>query len=291
MELDGNGHYWPAQPPAVPPSFYAMPNDPLVSPDYNGWWQRGLHLLRQTWKPSLILHVIVAVPTVAMMIPAQRRAEEQQAAAERGFGAVDSATVEMGPFLIALGLVLVVALISALIYMVVTVAAARMVVLAATGQPVTLASAVRTGLRRAPAMLGWGLLAIPIYLVAALLCFFPVLYVGAALAVLPVVITVERGAGIGRSFQLFHADFGAALARIATLGGIGLAFGLVYTVITAILQAALPDLAATVAIAFGDGIVYALGGVLFTPFLVAAYADMRARREPFSTAYLMTPPT
>ncbi|WP_433828621.1 hypothetical protein ACQP2E_04575 [Actinoplanes sp. CA-015351] len=61
---------------------------------------------------------------------------------------------------------------------------------------------------------------------------------------------VQRGAGIGRCFQLFHADFGASIARVATVYGIAL-------------------------------------GVVGTAFLVTTYADMRARRESFSTAYLM----
>jgi hypothetical protein len=134
-----------------------------------------------------------------------------------------------------------------------------------------------------------------------LACFLPVFYVMAALAILPVVVLFEPGAGISRCFQLFHTDLGAAVARIATVAGLGLAVVVLGSVLSAVASvlaqgSPLPDApsaAGTAAIVVGSvaGTVLTsaasmIGGIVLTPLIVATYADLRARREPFTTAYL-----
>jgi hypothetical protein len=108
-----------------------------------------------------------------------------------------------------------------------------------------------------------------------------------------VVVLLERGKGIGRSFQLFHANLGVSVSRIATILGLSLAGGMVLTLLTTIVDATLggslstPNSTATVINAVLQGAYYVAVYPVMAPLLVAAYADMRARREHFRTADLL----
>src|SRR5438046_6102816 len=57
----------PYQPlPSYPTEGYAVPEvapggDPLVSPDYNCWWQRTMAIVKASWKELLTLQLIGAV--------------------------------------------------------------------------------------------------------------------------------------------------------------------------------------------------------------------------------------
>ncbi|BBH66303.1 hypothetical protein ACTI_29880 [Actinoplanes sp. OR16] len=288
QNLDGNGHYWPSQPQGMPPSYAAHSSDPLVSPDFAGWWGRSSALVPRIWKPSLILHAIIAVPTFAMALPARTYLEREQ---NTFAAALEARPTELPPIaglVVAIMAVMVVSLIGGALYLVTTAACVQLTVQAATGRPVSLGGALRTGLRRTPALFGWGVLAALLGFVAILLCVLPVFYVAAALAVLPVVVTVERGVGIGRCFQLFHADLGASLGRVATIYGVAIGAALCLGVVSVIVQATAGALAGSVTDVLLNGAFTVAFGVVSSPFLVTAYADMRARREPFSTAHLMT---
>src|SRR5690349_12211 len=46
------------------------PVDPLISPDYAGWWERSINLVKMYWKQLLILQVIGAVGGLIVLIPA-----------------------------------------------------------------------------------------------------------------------------------------------------------------------------------------------------------------------------
>ena len=286
--MDGNGHYWPAQPPALPPAYYATPADPLVSADYAGWWARGTALVKQVWKPALLLHGLMAVPSVALTLPAQRNMQREQDLLTTAQAAQPTELPPMGDFLVATLLTTVAGLITGAILLLTTAATVQLVVFAATGQPVRLGPAVGAALRRTHALLGWGALGLLISMVALLLCVLPIFYAGAVLAILPVVVTIERGVGVGRCFQLFHANFGVSAARIATILGLGLAVLIATSVVVAVAQVA-GDAAGGVAEALLSWLYAVAVGVVGVPLLVVTYADMRARREPFSTAYLMPP--
>jgi hypothetical protein len=288
--MDGNGHYWPGQPPMLPPAYYATPADPLVSPNYEGWWQRGLALVRRTWKQVLTVHVIAAVPTTVLTLPAGLRFAEESAAMTATLNASPGQMPEMGEYLPAALQLAALSIVGGLISAVAVAVSIQVIVLAATGRPAGLAVAFRLGVRRAPAVIGWGILAGFVYLGAALACFLPVIYVGAALMVLPVVVTLERGAGIGRAFSLFHADLGASVSRVATMFGLSLAGLLTSAVISATGAAVIGGVAGLIVSRLVSGVAGLAIGILITPLLVTTYADMRARREPFSTAYLAPPP-
>ena len=288
-ELDGNGHYWLAQQPPLPPSYYATPADPLVSADYQGWWARGVALIKQIWKPAALLHGAVAVPTLALSMPVQRDFQREQDLFNTAQAAAPTTLPPVGDLLLAALITFAAGLVTGALLLITMSATVQLVVFAATGQPVRLGPALRAALRRAHALLGWGALALLITVGALLLCILPIFYAGAVLAVLPVVVTLERGVGVGRCFQLFHANFGVSAARVGTLFGLGLAALLVTSVV--IVAADQAGGAAGLAVEAVLNWLYAVAvGVLGVPLLVLTYADMRSRHEPFSTAYLMPAP-
>lgn len=283
----------PWVPPQAPPwGPAAYPQDPLISPDYSGWWRRGVAIAKLVWRQILVLQAIVGVFTFAL----QTVAGAWQSFALRDMERATAAgrDPEFGTFLAGTGLVLLGSMAVALMAMVATLAAVRIVVQAANGGQPDLGAAVAGAVRRLFPMMGWGLLAGLIVLVGFCACIVPGLYFAAVFFVLAPVVAVERGNAIGRCFKLFHGDLGAALARIATIFGITIGVSVVAGVIGAVggfvappATASTGALIATAAITAAVGAV--IGGalrILTDPLTVAAYADMRARVEPLSSAML-----
>jgi hypothetical protein len=237
----------------------------------------------------LAVHAIAALPTTVLSLPASLRFAEESAAMTAALNASPGRIPDMGEYLPAALQLAVVSIVAGLISAVAVAISVQLVILAATGRPVSIAVAFRLGIRRVPAVIGWGALAGLVYVGAALACFLPVIYVGAALMVLPVVVTLERGAGIGRAFSLFHADLGTSISRTATMFGLSIAGLIMFAVIGAIGAAVIGGAAGPVVSQLVSSVGGLAIGILITPLVVTTYADMRARREPFSTAYLVPP--
>jgi hypothetical protein len=290
--------------PAQPMQVQFDPTDPLVSNDYNGWFQRAVAIIKAGWKPLARLQAIILAPLLLLLIPMNIVAGLQQ----RSFNEDLLRSTEADPFsafnvtslLAASGIVIVVSILSAIWVGAGTLATARMVVTIATGGHPSAGAALRSIVGRIPAYLGWGLLAGLITLVALLVCILPVFYVAAVFAVLSPVVLFERGNPISRCFQLFHKDLGAALIRILTIAGLGIGAGIVFAIISGIGGAAFgagfapgvtQSTATIIASAIFSTVVtvlsYLFSGVVITPFIVATYTDLRARTEPFSTSQLI----
>lgn len=279
--------YGPAPQPQYPygpqSGWYAGPSDPLVSPDFSGWWTRAFALLFAIWRPMVMVQLIWALPLVPLGVVVNLTPIETAVSANVDF---------TGDILVPLLTTLAVGLVTTLLTMVSQLATLQILVQHATGRPVSVSGALVTGLRRAPAMLGWGILAGLLTMVGLVFCFLPGLYVGAVMMVLPVVVLLERRNGIGRAFELFHADFGAAIGRIATIVGIMLAFGLVNGVLSSVLvtPGSLSGEGVNIGLALTAAIISAVfsiaSSIVVSPLLLTAYADMRARHEPFATAHL-----
>jgi hypothetical protein len=281
---------------AYPPQPAFDPGDPLVSNDFNGWWHRSLRLLRATWRPMAVIQTIVAVPALILLIPAmvifQDRQREALASLEASAG-TDSLP-DLSELFAGFPILLAAAVGSGVFYLLGQLAGQQVVVHTATGRPGNpVGPALLAGIKRLPALIGWFLLAIPVLIVATVLCFFPVIYVAAALTVLPVVVLVERGNGIGRCFQLFHASIGVSVSRIATIWGLSFAGGLLLTLLNTIVDITIggsfetPNATATVINTVLQSVYFVVAYVVMAPLLVTAYADMRARREPFGTGNLV----
>jgi hypothetical protein len=272
------------------------PNDPLVSSDYAGWWRRAMAIIRAAWPQLLVLELVAVVigtavqtPVAVMLDRLPLTVDPSLRSGEFSFG--------MGDVLTAFGSAAGLLAISVLVGAVVSLATLRVSFAAAIGAPVRISEGLTTAGGRLLPLLGWYLIAIPMVLVGVCACVLPGLYFAAVLSLLPAVVVFERGAGIGRCFKLFHGAFGASLARLATILVMYPVVGLVTSVIGSAVQAALhvtdandPRLILGSAVSTG---VTALGfgalAVLTTPLLLTAYADMRARVEPFSTATLLQP--
>lgn len=278
------------------------PADPLISDHYAGWWRRSFALLRAGWRPMATLQLLLAVPVLAILIPTEIAYDRQERALQSSLDPGQTADIgaALRPGLTLLAGTLPVGVILALGVL----AVVHLATVIATGGSPRVGDALRAALRRMPAMLGWSVVAVGIGIVAFLLCVLPSIYVGAVLTVLPVVVHLERGNAVSRCFRLFHADLGASIARVATIGGLAIAFSAVGLVLTLIAALAVHGSAAfdpsvpvstgsSIALGVVNGVLetlsYLLSGVVLTPLLVTAYADMRARREPFNTAYLARP--
>lgn len=283
-----------AYPPAQPRGF--DPADPLISNDFNGWWQRSFRLVKAAWRSMAVIQAIVAVPTLAVLLPAMVKFQDiQREALAKADASVAAGTrPEFFEFFSGLPLLAAAVALVGFLYLVGQLACQQVVVLTATGRAGNLVGpALWAAAKRLLPLVGWYLLTIPVLIVALVLCFFPVIYVGAVLTILPAVVLLERGNGIGRCFQLFHASVGVAVSRVATYIGLSLAAGLLLTVLTTVIDAAVggsvaaPSSTATVINTVLQTGYYVVVYVVLTPLLVTAYADMRARYEPFTTAYLV----
>jgi len=275
---------------AGPPG-WAAAGDPLISADHNGWWRRSFGLLRAAWRPMAAVFGVAGLADLALTIPATLRFEAaQRDARERIEAAGDQ--VDFTLFFAGAGEFAAVTVGAALILVAATLVAARMVIDTALGRTGGSGTAVAAAARRLPAMIGWSVPAVLLAAVAFALCFLPLLYVGAVLLVLPVVVLVERGNAIGRCFGLFHADLAAAIGRVATIAGLTVAGLVVVNLVTTVVQVATGSTfeerpaAVTVTEVVLQGLFAFAAGMVTTPMLVTAYADLRARREPFTSADL-----
>ncbi|MET8153307.1 hypothetical protein ACIBSW_19355 [Actinoplanes sp. NPDC049668] len=283
--------YPPAGQPAYPgpatPRF--DPADPLVSADFAGWWRRGFAVVRRGWQPLLLIQVYALVAALALMIPAQILFNLSTRDATVDSTAIASAVYGLAAVLVAL------------IYSIATLAAVRLVVTVATGGQAHVGPAVRAVLPRVLPMIGWSLLAGLVIFAGLCACVVPGLYLGAVFVVLPAVVLFEPGEAISRCFRLFHNDFGAAVARTATIVGLLFGITLIFAALSGVVTLiTLGSVFADPAAVVGTGALVTdavlgsilnltsslIAGVVLTPLVVATYADLRARREPFSTAYL-----
>jgi hypothetical protein len=258
-------------------SYYASPTDPLVSATFSGWWERSFRLLQAAWRPMALVQLISVIPVFLVSAVASVQTDAQLAeitettdASQIDWGALFRPLLNLLPFIVVTNL-----------------AVLRLLVQRATGRPLSIGAALRDGLRRMPPLLGWSILGALLVVIGFVFCILPGVYLLAVLSVLAPIVLLERGAGIGRAFQLFHAGFGAALGRIATMLGLAVGIGIFESVITgAITSGSDPNAAASVIAEFLSAGFSLATSLLAAPMILTAYADMRARHEPFSTAYL-----
>jgi len=269
------------------------PADPLISPDYAGWWARSTGIIKAGWRPLLALQLLGAVISLPLLgyVSTQsafntrelQKSLEQQAVPE---------PPDFGNFIASMFLGVGGSVVSYLLYALVLLAGVRVVVAVATTGTADLRSALAGAARRVFPLIGWQTLVGLLALVAFCACVLPVFYVLAATAVLPAVVTFERGGVIARCFRLFHSDLGASVARVATVFGLGLAVSVMASIPSIVLQPGAetstgPLVAGAIVMTVIQTVVQVAIGVVTAPMIVTAYADMRARVEPLSTPVLV----
>ena len=268
----GDPSAYPGPAYGQPAAFFAAPDDPLVSADFAGWWRRSFALLSALWPALLQVQLIWAIPYV-VLTAATALAVSDAAAADNDYASV---LLEL-PFTVVGGFVAVLA----------QVAGLSVVVQHATGRPVRTGPALRDGLSRFFPLLGWQILAGFVIVMGVILCLLPGIYAAVVLSILPVIVLLERGEGVGRAFELVHRNFGAAAGRLGTMAGLYLAIGLAEF---GAAYALVPLDETGIAVNLVDAVLSAafsvVVGVVLTPFMLTTYADLRARHERFSTATL-----
>ncbi|HTJ33576.1 MAG TPA: hypothetical protein VL738_10135 [Dactylosporangium sp.] len=289
--------------------------DPLISPDYGGWWRRSTAVFRRAWPLLLPLQLAQFVLGLVVTIPGALYSNKFRAdfssISFSGTNYDGRAQTDPSGALALLGASLLVSAAVAVLGAVIAVAANHVIVSAAAGLPPRLGPALALAVRRCLPLIGWQILAALMLVLGVCACILPGIYFYAVLMVLPAVVTFERGgAGIGRCFRLFHNDVGIAVSRVATIGAMVVVLAIVSAVVSAVIavvdlsqtggpapgQVAAMSTTAVIVQTVLSGLLGALLGTFTCVLVLTAYADMRARTEPLSTGVLaaeigMTPAT
>jgi hypothetical protein len=282
----------------------AADEDPLISRDYAGWWRRGTAVAKAAWRQLAILQLVsllvilaVSTPYAVVLFNVAGRFIDLARATPQG------QQPDLSPLrgdlaaMVAFGLLATVA--GGVTYGLTQLASYRLVLAAGSGGPISIGAALSGATKRFFPLAGWGILAFAMIGLGSVACVLPGLYFAAALYILPVIVAVERGTGIGRSFSLFHTSFGPALGRIATILGIGFTVSGVLTVVNQILVGGIISdfqrgddprsffmsfFGVFIAIAALSALLQAALSLLTIPLTALIYADLRGRAEPGTTS-------
>ncbi|WP_428963349.1 hypothetical protein [Micromonospora fluostatini] len=164
----------------------------------------------------------------------------------------------------------------------------------AAGEPVSLAEAMRYGLRRALGVWGWSLLVGLLVMIGICFCILPGIYLAAALSMAGPVYVFERHNPIGRSFRMFHDRLGLLLSRLALVVVIIIGVGLVADVLETVALLPFGDAPlAAPGTALGALLAVTVLSVLSLPGylaqlvgLVVTYAEQRIHEGPVDSARL-----
>jgi hypothetical protein len=282
----------------VPPQGYGVPAqagiDPLVSPDYGGWWSRAMAIVKGGLPQLAILQligigvaVLVQIPviilTVGLLQDVETLDSDDPTTVSSGF---------LGQAFGAIGLGLLGAVLAVIVAMAITLASIHVGVSVATGQRPDIAAAFRATLSRVFPLIGWSLLGGLLTIVGVLLCVLPGVYLYCVFLVIPGIVAFERTNVIGRAFRLFHNDFGSALARAATIIGLTIVVGFVGSLfgnaISVAVAGADPEatIAGSLVATIVSSLLSAALGVLTAPLTLCMYADLRGRLERVGTPVL-----
>jgi hypothetical protein len=278
--------------------------DPLISPDYSGWWQRGMAIVKTGWPQLAALQVIGIGVALLVQVPFLVYVTVWgPALADRTDTPADA---DLGPVAVALGLTLLGILLSGLVSAAITVATMHLGVSIASGATRSVGASARHALRRALPMVGWQMVAALIVLLGLCLCLLPALYPIAVFTILPAVVAFERTNAIGRCFSLFNRSADVAAGRITTILGISIVTSIVASIIGGVIERAagaptslgmpidVTAVSTSVQIAVGIAstavsvVLAAAVAVLTGPLILLTYADLRARVEPLSTQVLVS---
>lgn len=257
--------------------------DPLISADYGGWWRRTTAVITRVWPQLLVLQAIGAAISLLCGVAVSRLG---------GPFMVESDQVQVLDAVVQAAAQTAAVLIDVTVFTLVTLAVVHLVVLTAAGRQPTLGACLRGAARRLLPLTGWSVLAGVMIAVGLLLCLLPGIYFIVVLLLLAPVIAIERRQGIGRCFELFHAGRSIALNRNGTILAITLAVITLGSLLEPPITAAVgstqtdPTAGTSILVLAVGSVITAATGILTGPLTVTAYADLRASREPLSTAIL-----
>ncbi|WP_028923615.1 hypothetical protein [Pseudonocardia acaciae] len=246
------------------------PNDPLVPADLRGWFNRIGGVLRRSLPQLLVLQAVAAVVSAVVGVV---RSLVTPAGAQVGtgfggmFGMVVRADAPGGLIAVSLIGVLVMLAVSAFIQG----ASVFVVVRDAAGRRTSAPDAMRLVMSKAPALVGWGVLAGALIGFGMFALVLPGLYLMVVFgSSLLGVLVVERGT-MGRCFVLVHGRFLPTAARLAIVIAVVFAYGWVTMLIAAVLGGG----PTSVGTAILRAILLIPVGVAVTAVGVVSYAELR----------------
>ncbi|MCG5438220.1 hypothetical protein [Micromonospora foliorum] len=295
------GQSWYPGPPVgwYPPGYGFDPNDALVTPPgagIGGWFGRCAGALRRGWRqlvPIMLLTQVLPAAVLSVIALGVDPSAKWAAQAESSPNPVlpDNFAAQLGSLLLVLvGGSLLVGVVQAVGW----ASGSWVITRQAAGQPASLDSALRYGLRRALGLWAWTLLISLLIGVGVCFCLLPGIYVAFALSMAGPVYLFERHNPIGRSFRMFHDRLGLLLGRVAL---VALAV-IVVSVVSSSLEGvgtsafgtdpfASPGTAAGVVVVIGITAVLALPAHLAQMVgLLVTYAEQRAHEAPVNSAGL-----
>jgi hypothetical protein len=293
------GSYQVPGQPVVPGGFqagYTHPDDPLVTPPgvgIGGWFNRVTGGVGRSWRSTgVILGVTQILPSMVLAVFTLWLSEglantnaNASAAEVRADQLAQVAWISDNLVILALG-----GLVGGIVLTFVQAAgwagSTWALTMEAAGQPAPIGAAFSYGFRRALGLWGWTLLSGLIIGVGFVLCILPGIYFAFALALVGPVYLYERENPIGRSFRLFHDNFGPVLGRALLILVALFAGSIVSSLVQSIgtLASGSPGLTPA-------RVVFSLIGTALTlPFvivqfvgIVATYTEVRAREAPIGT--------
>lgn len=181
-------------------------SDPLIPPDLRGWCERVLAVMRRGLVPLLLIQSVVAavnaVASYAVVPPV---------------GAPDPS--ELHRVLALLGM-----LAAAAVGVVGQGSSLYLAIQDAAGRPLSTDRMFRFAVERAPALVGWAVVACLLIVIGTIPLIVPGVYLAVVLgAALPGVIIIERR-GIARCFELVNPRFWPTAARMGVVVLAGVAY-------------------------------------------------------------------
>ena len=260
-------------PPAPPAPGQQQPaEDPLVPHDFTGWTGRIVDAFGRSWRPVILLQLVLAVPLAIALAAFEH---------EAGMTVTETSVTLDHPGA-AVGLLVVLAVVTIVLGAFIQLASFWIIVKQAAGRPAPMGGAARFAASRALPMIGWEIVA-GVLIGVGLIVILPGIVL--AVIILPTLlgaVGLERR-GMRRCFELARGNFLALLGRCATALLIAAAYTQLIRVIVNII--------------FGRGAngvgVQIVAGVLQLPlnvvgvaFAVVTYAEMRGRHGRISTGDL-----
>ncbi|MEU8421598.1 hypothetical protein AB0C15_12050 [Micromonospora sp. NPDC048835] len=296
----GGQPWYPGQPVGwYPPGYGFDPNDALVTAPGAGlgaWFNRCGGALRRGWRQLVPIMLLTQVlPAAVLSVLSLGLDPSAEWAAQSGSNPTpvlpDNFAVEVLSLLVVLvGGSVVVGLVQAVGWASGTWVITRQ----AAGQPASLESALRYGLRRALGLWGWTLLVSLLIGVGICFCVLPGVYLAFALSMAGPVYLFERHNPIGRSFRMFHDRLGLLLGRVALVALAVIVGTLIPGGLEGVGTSAFgTDPFASAGTAVGAVVVIGITAVLALPAhlaqligLLVTYAEQRAHEAPVNTAGL-----
>ncbi len=252
-------------------------DDPLISPDYAGWWRRGFALFKATWNLLLAVHLVAGAVSALLAV-----AGAVMAGRYLGRGVTEMVLLIVAPHALFDGIALMVG-----VYLVVG---------AAAGRRPGVATALRAAAGRLGPLIGWTVVTWAVIGLGLVFGVLPGLYAWLVFLILPPAVAFGRGGGAA-CLSLVHGNPGTALARLSTVGSV-LAIGVwvrhlvQFAIVVLILLSEIGPLGedfgvVAVFVVALSVVVNAALAAFAGPLVVCAYADLRARRDgPLTTADL-----